>query len=578
MMDNTFPCAGWLMSVDYFRAVTEGTVYFGVWRAVGQLEFVLKFKKPLGPNSVARHRVYLERPFKVARGDVMGIHYSYDAPINRRRPDLRSAIIPHAEPGDTRIPAAEFYSTYNVELFDDDMRVNVPIAMERFNGEIVRRTFAVRANLEYGDSPGTTRLSAPFSPTQTGPFPRYNPPICPLSYTDRPIPQVQPAYLSPLIHRPAHSPGTTHLSVPLLSYTDRPTPQVQPAYLSPWYNPPICPHSLVHRLAHSPGTTHLSVPILSYTDQPIPQVQPAYLSPWYNPPICPLLSYTDRPIPQVQPAYLSPSLIHRPAHSPGTTRLSVPFSHTQTDPFPRYCLPICPHSLVHRPVHSQGTTRLSVPLLSYTDWPISQVQSTYLSPFSRTQTSPFPSYNPPICPLLSYTDQPIPQVQSTYLSHSLVHRPAHSQGTTHPSVPILSYTDQPIPQVQSAYLSHSLIHRPAHSPGTTCLSVPILLYTDQPIPKVQPAYLPPTSRTQTGPFPRYGTTRPSVPILSYTDRSISQVLPTYLSPSLVHRPAHSPGSTHLSVPILSYTDRPIPQVLPAYLSPFSRTQTGPFLS
>ena len=159
MMDNTFPCAGWLKSVDYFRIVREGTAYFGVWRAVGQLEFVLKFKMPLGPNSVARHRVYLERPFKVARGDVIGIHYSHDAPINRRRPDLRSAIIPHAEPGDAGIPPTEFYSTYNVELFDDDMRLNVPIAMERLNGQIVRRTFAVRANLEY--TPGTTCLYVP---------------------------------------------------------------------------------------------------------------------------------------------------------------------------------------------------------------------------------------------------------------------------------------------------------------------------------------------------------------------------------------------------------------------------------
>ena len=158
------------MSVDYFRAVTEGTVYFGVWRAVGQLEFVLKFKMPLGPNSVARHRVYLEKPFKVMRGDVIGIHYSLlDAPINRRRPDLRSAIIPHAERGDVGIPQTEFFSTFNVELFDDDMREDVPIAMQRLNGEIVRRTFAIRANLEYSESPGTN-----LSLEQTGPFFKIN--------------------------------------------------------------------------------------------------------------------------------------------------------------------------------------------------------------------------------------------------------------------------------------------------------------------------------------------------------------------------------------------------------------------
>ena len=167
MMDNVFPCAGWLISVDYFRAVPEGTAYFAVWRAVGKLEFTLKFKMALTPNSVARHRVFLEQPFRVTRGDIIGIHYSDDAPINRRFPDLRSAIIPHAERGDPGVRRGELFSTYNVELFEEDMRLNVPIAMERMTGDIVRRTYAIRANLQYEDLPGTIALLAPSKHNKT---------------------------------------------------------------------------------------------------------------------------------------------------------------------------------------------------------------------------------------------------------------------------------------------------------------------------------------------------------------------------------------------------------------------------
>ncbi len=158
VMDNAFPCAGWITSVDYFRAVEEGTVYFGVWRAVGELEFVLKYKLPLAPTSVAKHRVFAPTPFEVQRGDLIGVHYPENAPYNRRDPRLRSAIIPHAEPGDPGVTNAELYSTYNAEVFNERLRVGDAINLkDRFNGRVLRRTFALRANVVY-ENPGTDSL------------------------------------------------------------------------------------------------------------------------------------------------------------------------------------------------------------------------------------------------------------------------------------------------------------------------------------------------------------------------------------------------------------------------------------
>ncbi len=161
MLDNSFPCAGWIVSVDYFRAVAEGTAFFGVWRAVGELEFELKYKLALPPTSPeVRHRVFADVPFRVARGDLIGIHYSVDAPHNRRNPRIRSAIIPHAESGDRDINDRELFSTYNARVFDEDVRLRTPIDLRRgYSGEIVRRTFALRANLVYED-PGTGRIGA----------------------------------------------------------------------------------------------------------------------------------------------------------------------------------------------------------------------------------------------------------------------------------------------------------------------------------------------------------------------------------------------------------------------------------
>ena len=209
MMDNTFPCAGWLISVDYFRAVREGTAYFGVWRAVGELEFVLKFKLALSPNSVARHRVFADVPFKIARGDTIGIHYSINAPFNRRRPDMRSAIIPYARSGDPGIPETELHSTYNVEIFDEDIPLNSPVAMKGMNGGIVRSTFAVRANVVYEEPPGT--LFVPLRVFVTEQLPSFSGYVIPSSAETDLHTEIfgpPPKVLAPTMENPGSAPAT----------------------------------------------------------------------------------------------------------------------------------------------------------------------------------------------------------------------------------------------------------------------------------------------------------------------------------------------------------------------------------
>ncbi len=155
MLDNTFPCAGWLIYIDYYRSLTEGTAYFGIWRQVGEMVFVLKHRLALQPEAIGKHRVYLPKAFRVSRGDIIGIHYSTIHPLD-------SGVIPFALFGDRNIEQTELHMTLNTKLYDEDIEVGTRLNLKDADGGVQRKAFALRANIVYKDPdtglPGNTTL------------------------------------------------------------------------------------------------------------------------------------------------------------------------------------------------------------------------------------------------------------------------------------------------------------------------------------------------------------------------------------------------------------------------------------
>jgi len=120
------------------RASSEDSAFVGIWRQTGETEYTLKHRVELVPRPVGIYTLELDPQVRVERGDFLGVHYS-------RFSD--SAVIASALPGDPGIQRNELYQTYNVQAYDDDIQVGVPIDLSPFSREMIRTTLALKANV-----------------------------------------------------------------------------------------------------------------------------------------------------------------------------------------------------------------------------------------------------------------------------------------------------------------------------------------------------------------------------------------------------------------------------------------------
>ena len=140
MLNNIFQCDGQLKAFSYYRGNANGTAYIGIWRQAGHLQFVLKHKIALPPESVGVHTISLQNALTVAKGDFVGVHYSKHTP---------SGIIANSQPRHNEVPENEFFQTYNVMLFDEDIeRMGRHIDVTLYDGGLLRKTFALQADID----------------------------------------------------------------------------------------------------------------------------------------------------------------------------------------------------------------------------------------------------------------------------------------------------------------------------------------------------------------------------------------------------------------------------------------------
>ena len=155
MLNNAFPCNAEIRSVEYYRTQTNGTVFVGIWKQVGQYDFVLVHKIVLPPDSIGVNRVTMETPLEVLQGEIVGLYY----PLG-----VSTGIIPAAFRGDQGFREQEFYPTVKVDLYADRVWAGIPVDIIPYRPERLYTTFAIQLNLDYP----TPTVRPPVTPSTVG--------------------------------------------------------------------------------------------------------------------------------------------------------------------------------------------------------------------------------------------------------------------------------------------------------------------------------------------------------------------------------------------------------------------------
>ena len=152
MINNAFSCDGNVTKFKYYRGTATGTAYVGIWRQTGDRTFVLLSRTVFAPTGVGIHTIVPTTPIPVKKGDFVGIHYSQDTP---------TAAIANALQSDGAIPENELYQTYNADVFDEQIELSVPVDLSRYNGGIMRRTYALKTYVQYAGRKGNLECQQP---------------------------------------------------------------------------------------------------------------------------------------------------------------------------------------------------------------------------------------------------------------------------------------------------------------------------------------------------------------------------------------------------------------------------------
>ncbi|XP_070207543.1 basement membrane-specific heparan sulfate proteoglycan core protein-like isoform X4 [Littorina saxatilis] len=142
LINNAFPCPGNVVGWEYYRLIPDGQAFVGVWRQVGDRDFLLVDRTALPPAPVGQTSVAAHTPINVQRGDFIGIYYPRNVPNN---------VIAQATLADDVVPASEMYQNYYVQFFDDMVRPGSNFDINRVDYEQTNATFAIRALMNYAD-------------------------------------------------------------------------------------------------------------------------------------------------------------------------------------------------------------------------------------------------------------------------------------------------------------------------------------------------------------------------------------------------------------------------------------------
>ncbi|CAE1306055.1 Low-density lipoprotein receptor 1,Low-density lipoprotein receptor-related protein 1B,Low-density lipoprotein receptor-related protein 2,Prolow-density lipoprotein receptor-related protein 1,Very low-density lipoprotein receptor,Low-density lipoprotein receptor 2,Low-density lipoprotein receptor-related protein 4,Low-density lipoprotein receptor-related protein 1,Low-density lipoprotein receptor-related protein 8,Low-density lipoprotein receptor,Sortilin-related receptor,Low-density lipoprotein receptor-r len=140
MVNNMFPCDGYVTGWAYYVSRPTETFAATIWRPVDEFKFYLLSKHLLPATQMGYNEFTLSNHVKVEKGDFIGLHYPKSA---------TSGAIAGSTRDRSDVPAAELYEVYTGELFDEQMSVNAEFNMKWLNFQKTRASFAIQAKMNY---------------------------------------------------------------------------------------------------------------------------------------------------------------------------------------------------------------------------------------------------------------------------------------------------------------------------------------------------------------------------------------------------------------------------------------------
>lgn len=149
MVNNMFPCDGYVIKWAYYVAVPTKEFAASIWRPVDEFKFFLLHKQLMPATKVGFNEFTLPKPVFVEKGDFIGIHYPRSA---------KQGAIGGSTSGRSDTPAAELYEAYSGELYDQLMTPNAEFDMKWLGFQKGQKTFSIQAIMDYTGIEGTVYL------------------------------------------------------------------------------------------------------------------------------------------------------------------------------------------------------------------------------------------------------------------------------------------------------------------------------------------------------------------------------------------------------------------------------------
>ncbi|XP_034337833.2 basement membrane-specific heparan sulfate proteoglycan core protein isoform X5 [Magallana gigas] len=141
LINNIFPCRGYVIAWQYYRIIPRYSGYVGIWRQTDDYKFSLIGKTELPAiNTVGNITVTLPTPLLAEAGDFIGVFYSRDA---------EEGVVASATDETPGISIRELYTNYYATAYDEDFTVGSEFNLEKTTFEETKATFAIKAIMDY---------------------------------------------------------------------------------------------------------------------------------------------------------------------------------------------------------------------------------------------------------------------------------------------------------------------------------------------------------------------------------------------------------------------------------------------
>nr|XP_022341960.1 basement membrane-specific heparan sulfate proteoglycan core protein-like isoform X4 [Crassostrea virginica] len=141
LINNIFPCRGYVIAWQYYRIIPRYSGYVGIWRQTDDYKFTLIGKTELPAiNTVGNITVTLPTPILAEKGDFIGVFYSRAA---------EEGVVASATDETPGISIRELYKNYYASAYDEDFTIGSEFNLENTRFEETKATFAIKAIMDY---------------------------------------------------------------------------------------------------------------------------------------------------------------------------------------------------------------------------------------------------------------------------------------------------------------------------------------------------------------------------------------------------------------------------------------------